>query len=358
MSAAPADPTRRPIVLATGGTGGHVFPAEALAEELAARGWPLALITDGRARRWGRALESHPIHTVSAASPSGSAAKRLLGIGSLALGFVQALRLMLKIRPAVVVGFGGYAAAPTVLAAQLLGVPTVLHEQNAVFGRSNRLVGARARRIAVSFDRVGRISDADPRIARIGNPVREAVRAIGERPYVPPASDGPIRLLVTGGSQGAASFAQVIPAAIASLAPDLRRRFVGRKTSPGCTRSTPRWACAPSWRRSSRIFRRAWPTRTCWSRAPAPRPWPNSPPPAGRRSSCPIRSRPRITSGPTPPPLRPAPPPSCCRTSASRSKRLPAICAIWPAIRRGCRLWRSRRVRSAVPTPRADSPTS
>lgn len=226
MTAHRTDSSRRPIVLATGGTGGHVFPAEALAEELASRGWPLALVTDGRARRWGRALESHPIHTIAAASPSGSALSKLVGIGRLALGLLQAVRLMGRIRPAAVVGFGGYAAAPTVLAAQLCGFPTVLHEQNAVFGRSNRLVGARAKRIAVSFARVARIDDGDPRVANIGNPVREAVRVIGERPYEAPMADGPIRLLVTGGSQGAASFGEVVPAAVAALPPDLRRRFV------------------------------------------------------------------------------------------------------------------------------------
>ncbi|MBM3621744.1 MAG: undecaprenyldiphospho-muramoylpentapeptide beta-N-acetylglucosaminyltransferase [Alphaproteobacteria bacterium] len=216
----------QPVVLATGGTGGHVFPAEALAGELAARGVSLALITDDRGKQWPGELARHPVHHVRGGSPSaGGIARRLANTLGLAMGTAQAFGVIGRVRPSVVVGFGGYASVPTLLAARFRGVPRVVHEQNAVLGRANRVAAAGARAIATSFRKVRHIADGDPRIHLVGNPVRDAVRALHEVAYEPPGADGPIRMVVIGGSQGAASFSTVIPEAIAALPEALRRRL-------------------------------------------------------------------------------------------------------------------------------------
>src|SRR6187399_2343525 len=128
----------RPIVLATGGTGGHVFPAEALAGELEARGVPFALVTDSRGRQWQGALAHRPIHYIHSASPTGSLQRRLRALLSLALGLLDAWRALGRVAPAAVVGFGGYASVPTMIAARLRGTPAMVHEQNAVLGKANR----------------------------------------------------------------------------------------------------------------------------------------------------------------------------------------------------------------------------
>lgn len=215
----------RPIVLATGGTGGHVFPAEALAGELAARGAPFALVTDSRGRRWGGALADRPVHRIAAASPSGGAVGTLRGMAGLAVGAVQAFAALGRIAPSAVVGFGGYASVPTVLAARLRRIPTVIHEQNAVLGRANRLLAGGAARIATAFAKVRFLRSDDPRMVEVGNPVRDAVRAARAARWAPPDADGDIRLLAIGGSQGAASFGAVIPAALVALPEALRQRI-------------------------------------------------------------------------------------------------------------------------------------
>lgn len=215
-----------PVVLATGGTGGHVFPAEALAGELAARGVSLALITDDRGRQWPGELARHPVHHVRGGSPSaGGIARRAANTLGLAMGTAQAIGVIGRVKPSVVVGFGGYASVPTLLAARFRGVPRIVHEQNAVLGRANRVAAAGARAIATSFRKVRHIADGDPRIHLVGNPVRDAVRRLRDVAYEPPGADGPIRLVVIGGSQGAASFSTVIPEAIAALPEALRRRL-------------------------------------------------------------------------------------------------------------------------------------
>ena len=214
----------RPVVLATGGTGGHVFPAEALAGELEARGVPFALVTDARGRRWQGALSRRPIHYIHSASPSGSLSARLLAVLSLGLGLFDAWRALGRIGPSAVVGFGGYASVPTVIAARLRRTPTMLHEQNAVLGRANRLVLGGVARVATSFARTRHIAVDDPRARLVGNPVREAVRALCGASYRAPGPERVVDILIFGGSQGAASFGQVVPEAILSLPPPLRAR--------------------------------------------------------------------------------------------------------------------------------------
>ncbi len=214
----------RPVVLATGGTGGHVFPAEALAGELEARGVPFTLVTDSRGRQWQGALSRRPIHYIRSASPTGSLQRRLMALFSLGLGLFDAWRALGRIAPAAVVGFGGYASVPTMIAARLRRLPSMLHEQNAVLGKANRLVLGGAARVATSFARTRYITDGDKRVRLVGNPVREPVRSLRTSPYRAPGADRVVDILVFGGSQGSASFSQVIPSAILSLPEALRER--------------------------------------------------------------------------------------------------------------------------------------
>jgi len=215
-------PPSGPVVLATGGTGGHVFPAEALAGELEARGLPFALVTDSRGRQWQGALARRPIHYIRSASPSGSLQRRLLALLSLGLGLFDAWRALGRIGPAAVVGFGGYASVPTMIAARLRRLPAMVHEQNAVLGKANRLVLGGVAKVATSFARTRFVGD---KAYLVGNPVRDAVRALRGSVYRAPGPDRVIDLLVFGGSQGAASFSQVIPDAILSLPQPTRARL-------------------------------------------------------------------------------------------------------------------------------------
>ncbi|MFZ5779618.1 MAG: undecaprenyldiphospho-muramoylpentapeptide beta-N-acetylglucosaminyltransferase [Pseudomonadota bacterium] len=214
----------RPVVLATGGTGGHVFPAEALAGELEARGVPFALVTDSRGRQWQGALSRRPIHYIHSSSPSGSPARRVAAILALGRGLIDAWLALGRIGPSAVVGFGGYASVPTMVAARLRRLPAMLHEQNAVLGRANRMALGGAARIATSFQTTRFVAADDPRLRLVGNPVREQVRALRSLPYRPPGEGRVIDLVVFGGSQGAASFGKVVPEAILSLPAPLRSR--------------------------------------------------------------------------------------------------------------------------------------
>jgi UDP-N-acetylglucosamine--N-acetylmuramyl-(pentapeptide) pyrophosphoryl-undecaprenol N-acetylglucosamine transferase len=215
------------IVLAAGGTGGHVFPAEALAAELSMRGFKLALVTDARGRSFALAGGPVDTHRVAGGGLAGKSpwaqAKAALALG---LGAAQALRILGRLAPSVVVGFGGYASFPTVLAAILRGLPTAIHEQNAVLGRANRLL-ARARvRIATSFAATrGLPKAADARAVCTGMPVRPAVAALAGKPYQAPTAGNPVSLLIVGGSQGARIFADVVPSAVARTPEDLRRHL-------------------------------------------------------------------------------------------------------------------------------------
>jgi UDP-N-acetylglucosamine--N-acetylmuramyl-(pentapeptide) pyrophosphoryl-undecaprenol N-acetylglucosamine transferase len=214
----------RPVVIAAGGTGGHMFPALALAAELERRGQPVIVACDPRGRRYLPA--GVPAKLIRAGSPSGSITSRLKGLGELAIGFGQSLAFLRRERPVAVAAFGGYASVPIGLAAQALGIPTLLHEQNAVLGRANRLIARRARQVALTFATTrgaGTMSDANRVVT--GNPIRAEVAALRDRPYRLPAPGEPFRLLVIGGSQGARVLSDVLPAAIAMLAPPIRGRI-------------------------------------------------------------------------------------------------------------------------------------
>ncbi|OAN46626.1 UDP-N-acetylglucosamine--N-acetylmuramyl-(pentapeptide) pyrophosphoryl-undecaprenol N-acetylglucosamine transferase [Paramagnetospirillum marisnigri] len=215
------------IALAAGGTGGHVFPAEALASTLLERGYRLALITDKRGAAYGGTLGSLETHRISAGGIAGRGRlAKLRAMAELTIGVFQAHGLIKRIMPAAVVGFGGYASVPGMVAAVLGGVPTVMHEQNAVLGRANRLLAGKVARIATSFAEVEHI---DARLAaklvHTGMPVRAAIDAQRHVPYAPITGDGPIHLVVLGGSQGARILSEVVPAALMRLPESLRRRI-------------------------------------------------------------------------------------------------------------------------------------
>lgn len=214
------------IILAAGGTGGHVFPAEALASELLDRGYRLGLITDKRGHAYGGALGKLETYRISAGGIAGRGVMgRLRGLLELGWGVLQARSLLKKLQPAAVVGFGGYASVPTMFAAVQTGIPTALHEQNAVLGRANRLLAPRVSRVAASYDHVKYLSASKGKLVHTGMPVRANIAALRDRPYVTPDIDGPVRLLVLGGSQGARILSEVVPAALAGLPEALRRRI-------------------------------------------------------------------------------------------------------------------------------------
>jgi undecaprenyldiphospho-muramoylpentapeptide beta-N-acetylglucosaminyltransferase len=212
------------IVLAAGGTGGHVFPAEALADALTARGIEPVLFTDRRGRSFRGVKRVQPIAGGGIAGLGWAARTR--SVVALGYGLCQALWRLRREAPRAAIGFGGYASLPTMLAATLLGIPTVVHEQNAILGRANRLLAGRVGRIAVSFARMGAIpAGAEAKVTRVGMPVRPAFAGVQTVAYQPPLAHAPIRLLVLGGSQGAQVFSTLIPDAIGRLDPQLRGRL-------------------------------------------------------------------------------------------------------------------------------------
>ena len=216
----------RTIVLAAGGTGGHMFPAEALAHELLARGFKVALVTDRRGQAFGDKVPDVAVHRIRAGRLDVGFVGKVTALADMALGTIEAGRLLRALAPAVAIGFGGYPSVPTMLAAARQGIATVLHEQNAILGRANRLLAPRVGAIATSFAEVGGLRLArHGRVTETGNPVRPAIVAERATRYAAPAPDQPIHLLVMGGSQGARILSAVVPAALARLSPDLRRRL-------------------------------------------------------------------------------------------------------------------------------------
>lgn len=223
------------VVLAAGGTGGHMFPAQALARELLSRGIAVVLITDERGGGFGPDLPQVETYRIPAGAMAGAGlTRKLRSVVKLGLGYLQARRHLKRCGAEVAVGFGGYPSVPTVLAASHLGLRVVLHEQNSVLGRANRLLARRAEVIATSFNEVDGVTDTDRGKLRVtGNPVREAIAAVGARPYAVPGDDDPLRLLVVGGSQGATVFNEVVPAAVALLPDALRQRLTVHQQVPG-----------------------------------------------------------------------------------------------------------------------------
>jgi UDP-N-acetylglucosamine--N-acetylmuramyl-(pentapeptide) pyrophosphoryl-undecaprenol N-acetylglucosamine transferase len=216
----------RHYVLAAGGTGGHLIPAFALAAELHARGHHVALITDAR----GAKIPGKPEYLTAHVLPAGRFGKNPLGwpaaISAVLEGRRMALRLYEAFAPSAVVGFGGYPALPALLAASAAKLPSIIHEQNAVLGRVNRLMAGRVDAIAISFAKVDRLSPKYAgKVHLTGNPVRAEVLALREQDYPAFTENGLLRVLVAGGSQGARVLAEVVPDGLAMLPPALRQRL-------------------------------------------------------------------------------------------------------------------------------------
>ncbi len=215
----------RSILLAAGGTGGHVFPAEALAHELKRRGWTVHLVTDGRAERYAGTFPADGIHTVPSATIGSRNPLALIRAGwTIWSGVKASTKLINRLKPKAVVGFGGYPTLPPLFAATRRGLPTLIHEQNAVMGRANKALAGRVTAIAGGF----LPADGGPNAGKTivtGNPVRPGVVEASATPYNAPGPGDAFDLLVFGGSQGAQFFSQAIPPAIATLPEAARRRL-------------------------------------------------------------------------------------------------------------------------------------
>ncbi|HEV7633962.1 MAG TPA: UDP-N-acetylglucosamine--N-acetylmuramyl-(pentapeptide) pyrophosphoryl-undecaprenol N-acetylglucosamine transferase [Bradyrhizobium sp.] len=216
------------ILLAAGGTGGHLFPAEALGVELIRRGFRVRLATDSRALRYSGLFSEETIDVVPSETVRGRAPWSLAYTGAmLAAGTAVSLNLMRTLRPSAVVGFGGYPTLPPLLAARLFGTPGIIHEANAVLGRANRFLSSRVSAIATSLPGV---LDRDPALApkttTVGTPMRPAILAAAAVKFVAPDPAGPFCLLVVGGSQGARVMADIVPGAIERLEPSLWNRLI------------------------------------------------------------------------------------------------------------------------------------
>lgn len=215
------------MLLAAGGTGGHLFPAFALAEELAQRGYAIDLATDMRGDKYRTGFPARAIHQIPSATLGGRSPMALARTGwMLSRGILKAYRLLGRLRPVAVVGFGGYPSFPPLVAASLRNIPTALHEQNAVLGRANRMLAGRVSAVATSFEQVGMLEGRAWSKARFtGNPVRNIVLEAMKQAYAAPTPDGPLHVLIFGGSQGARFFSDAMPPALVSLPEHIRARL-------------------------------------------------------------------------------------------------------------------------------------
>lgn len=216
----------RRVVLSAGGTGGHMFPAAALASDLRSRGYKVELITDSRGKKFEGNFPDIPVHVIKAGTIGQGLMGKVKGVAALGVGLVQATRLIEKIGPDVVVGFGGYPSVPAVYVAQRKKIPTVIHEQNAVLGKANVFLAPKADRIALSMHKVEGMDEADAvRAIVTGNPVRSEISALYTKPYPHIDHDDTLRVFVMGGSLGASVFSEVVPDALAGLSGVYRERL-------------------------------------------------------------------------------------------------------------------------------------
>ena len=214
------------FVLAAGGTGGHMMPAHALAGELIARGHHVALVTDERGAKIPGLFDNVQTHVLPAGRIAGGPIGWLRAGRSILAGRAMALRLYESFRPAAVMGFGGYPALPALLAALKMKIPSAVHEQNAVLGRVNRLLAGRVSAIATAYPDIQRLpAKAEGKGRLVGNPVRQELLDLRDKPYPPIDPDGVFRVLVTGGSQGATILSDVVPEGLGLLPPIFRTRL-------------------------------------------------------------------------------------------------------------------------------------
>jgi UDP-N-acetylglucosamine--N-acetylmuramyl-(pentapeptide) pyrophosphoryl-undecaprenol N-acetylglucosamine transferase len=214
------------VVLSAGGTGGHLFPAQALAAELVRRGKTIVVMTDRRGTNYAKAFPGASIQTVPSAAFSDRSALGLIAAPfEIVAGIASALAKLNRLKPGAVIGFGGYPSLPVMIAAWIGSFPTAILEQNAVTGRANRAVMNKVRVMAAAFP-IARFAPKDPsKIVLTGNPLRPEVVALSGTPYGRPTDNGPLRLLVFGGSQGARAISELVPAAVALLPDSFRARL-------------------------------------------------------------------------------------------------------------------------------------
>ncbi|MCD8525616.1 MAG: undecaprenyldiphospho-muramoylpentapeptide beta-N-acetylglucosaminyltransferase [Alphaproteobacteria bacterium] len=214
------------ILLSAGGTGGHMTPAQALARDLGRRGFRVELATDARGRKYAHMFGDIAVHVLPSGTAGAGLMGKIKGVFSLVLGIMKAFALVRRLKPAVVVGFGGYPSVPAVFAAQRLGMPTLIHEQNAIIGKANHFLAGRAARIAISMPSITGLDEIDrARIVETGNPVRPEISELFMEPYPVPQAEGKLRILIMGGSLGARVFSDVLPEAFAALPADYRARL-------------------------------------------------------------------------------------------------------------------------------------
>ncbi len=216
----------RHYVLAAGGTGGHLIPAFALAAELVQRGHHVALVTDDRGAALPGKPDFLPAHVIPASKLGKNPLKWLSGISAILEGRKMAMRLYESFEPSAVIGFGGYPVFPALLAALACEIPSLVHEQNAVLGRVNRMMAGKVDAIATAYPEIARLKDGyAEKVHLVGNPVRAEVLSLRDEPFPAFTEDGLLRVLVTGGSQGARVLSEVVPDGLAMLQPALRQRL-------------------------------------------------------------------------------------------------------------------------------------
>jgi len=219
--------TKSRVMVAAGGTGGHLFPAFALAEELGRRGYEVDLVTEQRGERYDTNFPARKVYYVPSATLGGRSPQAVAKTGlTLSRGVISALRMLGEAKPAAIVGFGGYPTIPPLIAAWLRRIPIAIHEQNAVMGRANRLLARFATNVALSFDVTRLLPEGAKAKARLtGAPVRDAVLQLASKPYPKLGASGKVSLVVFGGSQGAQYFSDIVPDAVLALPEDVRKRL-------------------------------------------------------------------------------------------------------------------------------------
>lgn len=214
------------IMLTAGGTGGHLFPALALASELKRRGYDIELMTDERADKYGSAFPADKVHLIESATLGKKHPVAILRtLWKLFKGTLQSLKVIRQAKPKVIVGFGGYPTFPPMFAARLNGLTSILHEANGVMGRSNKMLAANVNAVATTFELTNVDKEIQKKSHDTGNPLRDNVLAVCNRAYAAPEADGAFHLLVFGGSQGATVFSQVLPEAIKLMTQEERERL-------------------------------------------------------------------------------------------------------------------------------------
>jgi UDP-N-acetylglucosamine--N-acetylmuramyl-(pentapeptide) pyrophosphoryl-undecaprenol N-acetylglucosamine transferase len=216
---------KKTIFLAAGGTGGHLFPAIALAEELARQGYQSHLVMDKRGHVFKQSDVTIPYSQINAATFKGGVWGKLKSAFTLAVGMVEAFILLVKHRPVAVVGFGGYPSVPTMVMARVLGIPTVLHEQNAVLGKANTFLARTVKTLALSFAVTKGTERFEKKAVVTGNPVRQAVVKAAQTAYQAPSENSEIVIFILGGSQGAQSLSALLPRAFALMPAEVKSRL-------------------------------------------------------------------------------------------------------------------------------------